>query len=49
MGNSIAVLLIFETKLDALFPSSQFILDGSTPPYKLDKTQHRGGIILFLR
>ena len=33
IGNSI-VLLISETKLDASFPSSQFILDGFTPPYR---------------
>ena len=30
IGKSIVVLLISETKLDALFPLSQFILDGFT-------------------
>ena len=49
IGNNIDVLLISETKLDALFPSSQFILDGFTPPYRLDKTQHGGGIMFFIR
>ena len=49
IGNNIDVLLISETKLDASFPSSQFILDGFTPPYRLDRTQHGGGIILFIR
>ena len=48
-GNNIDVLLISETKLDASFPSSQLILNGSTPPYRLDRTQHGGGIMLFVR
>ena len=48
IGNNI-VLLISETKLDASFPSSQFILDGFTPQYRLDRTQHGGGIMLFIR
>ena len=47
-GNNIDVLLISETKLDASFPSSQFILDGFTPPYRLNRTQHGGGIMRFI-
>ena len=47
--NNIDVLLISETKLDSSFPSSQFTLDGFTPPYRLDRTQQRGGIMLFIR
>ena len=49
IGNNIDVLLISETKLDASFPSSQFILHGFTPPHRLNRTQHGGGIILFIR
>ena len=49
IGNNIDVLLISETKLDASFPSSQFILDGFTPPYRLDRTQHGGDMMLFIR
>ena len=47
--NSIDVLLISETKLNASFPSSQFILNGFAPPSRLDRTQHGGGIMLFIR
>ena len=47
--NNIDVLLISEKKLDASFTSSQFILDGFTPPHRLDIMQHRGGIMLFIR
>ena len=42
IGNNIDVLLISETKLDASFPSSQFILDRFTPPYRVDRMQHGG-------
>ena len=48
-GNNIDVLLISKTKLDASFPWSQFILDGFTPPYTLDRKQHGEGIMLFIR
>ena len=37
IGNNTDVLLISETKLDPSFPSSQFFLDGFTPPYRLDR------------
>ena len=44
IGNNIDVLLIPETKLGALFSSSQFI-----PPYRLDRMQHGGGTMLLIR
>ena len=49
IGNKIDILLISETKLDDTFPLSQFILEGFTPPYKLDRTEHGGSLMLFIR
>ena len=49
IGNNIDVLLISETKLDTSICSSQFILDGFSPPYRLDRTHHGGGIMLFIK
>ena len=49
IGNNIDVSLISEAKLDASFPSSHVILDGLTPPYRLDRTQHGGGIMVCIR
>ena len=49
IGNSIDVLLKSRTKINASFPSSQFILDGFTPPHRLDRTQHGGVKMLFIR
>ena len=45
----IDVLLISETKLNASFLSSQFLLDGFTSPYRLDWTQRGGNIMVFIR
>ena len=46
LGNKIYILLISETNT---FLLSQFILEGFTPPYKLDGTEHGGGLVLFIR
>ena len=49
IGNKINSLLISETNLDDAFPLSQFMLEGFTPPYRLDRTEHGGGLILSAR
>ena len=49
IGNNIDILLISETKFDVSFSSCQFILAGFTPPYRLNRTQHGRGIMLFVR
>ena len=49
IGNKINILLISETKLDDTFVLSQFILEGFTPLYRLDRTEHGGGLMLFIR
>ena len=48
IGNKVNILLIHETKLDDTFPPSQFILEGFTQPYRLDRTEHGGGLLLFV-
>ena len=48
IGNKIDILLISETNLNDTFPLSQFILEGFTSPYKLDRTEHGGGLMLFI-
>ena len=49
VGNKTDVNLISETKLDDVFPLSQFILEGFTPPYRLDRKEHSGGLLIFVR
>ena len=46
---SLDILLISETKLDDWFPSAQFLLDGFSKPYRLDRCSNGGGILLYIR
>ena len=41
--------LISETKIDNSFPISQFTMTGYSIPFRLDRTSHGGGILLFVR
>ena len=49
VGNKTDILLMSETKLDDTFSLSKFILEGFTPPYRLDRTEYGGGLMLFVR
>ena len=42
------ILLTSETKVDPLFPSSQFVIDGFSSPFRLDRNSSGGGIMLFV-
>ena len=41
--------MISETKLDSSFPVNQFLIDGFSPPYRLDRNADVGGIMLYVR
>ena len=45
----IDILLISETKIDNTFPTSQFKIPGFSSPYRLDRSEHGGGILLYVR
>ena len=47
--NNVDVLLVSETKLDDNFPTAQFLLDGFSKPYRLDRCSTGGGIILYVK
>ena len=47
-GN-IDTLTVSETKLDNSFPVSQFLIEGHTPPFRLDRDNNGGGIMPFVR
>ena len=47
--NKVDILVISETKLDSSFPLNQFHIDGFTTPYRLDRNQNGGGIMLYIR
>ena len=49
IGNKNYILRISETKLDETLALSQFILEGFTLPCRLDRMEHVGGLMLFVR
>ena len=47
--SNVDILLISETKLDDTFPSEQFLMDGFSAPYRIDRNTNGGGLMLFVR
>ena len=43
------IVSIAETKIDAFFPSAQFVLDGYHQPYCMDVTEQKGGILVYVK
>ena len=49
IGKNIDILTIQETKLDSSFPVSQFLIDGYSEPYRLDRNRNGGGVMIYVR
>ena len=47
--DNIDILMISETRIDASFPTGQFLLNGYSIPFRLDRNAHGGGILLYVR
>ena len=47
-GN-VDILMLSETKVDSSFPEGQFLIPGYSAPYRIDRTCHGGGVMLFVR
>ena len=45
----IDILMISETKIDESFPQGNFLIDGFSSPYRLDRDSKGGGIMLYVR
>ena len=48
LGN-IDILMVSETKIDMSFPTSQFVIQGFAAPFRLDRTNTGGGILVYAR
>ena len=46
---TVDVLMISETKIDDSFPIANFLIDGFSQPYRIDRNSSDGGIILYVR
>lgn len=47
-GN-IDILVISETKLDESFPTPQFAIEGYSIPFRIDRNDRGGGVLLYVR
>ena len=45
----IDILIVTETKLDSTFPTSQFVIDGYSEPYRFDRNRNGGGVLIYIR
>ena len=45
----IDILMICETKIDDSFPTEQFIIEGYSTIYRLDRNDRDGGIMLIVK
>ena len=45
----IDILMICETKIDDSFPTEQFIIEGYSTIYRLDRNNRGGGIMLIVK
>ena len=48
LGN-IDILMVSEAKIDMSFPASQFVIQGFAAPFRLDRTNTGGGILVYVR
>ena len=49
LNKNIDIFLISETKLDDSFPSAQFEIEGFITPYRYDRKDKGGGLLLHIR
>ena len=45
----IDILVITETILDDTFPTAQFLVNGFSDPYRLDRNRNGGGVLIYIR
>ena len=48
LTRNIDILMVLETKLDNSFPENQFLIDGCTSPFRLDRDNNGGYPMKFL-
>ena len=49
VNNERDIVMVSETKLDDTFPTSQFLMQGYSTPFRKDRTTKGGGILLYVR
>ena len=47
--DKVAILLISESKLNDTYPTAQFRINGFSSPFRMDRSEHAGGVLLYTR
>ena len=42
------ILIVTETELDSIFPTSQFIIGGYSEPYRFDRNRNGGVVLIYV-
>ena len=45
----IGILVLTESKLDDTFPTAQFLVNGFSEPYRLDRNRNGEGVMIYIR
>ena len=47
--DKVDIIMISEAKIDDTFPQNQFLMEGYSTPFTLDRNAQGGGIIIYIR
>ena len=47
--DNVDILVIEETKIDETFPTGQFIIEDYMPPFRKDRNQYGGGLLIYVK
>ena len=45
---TVDILIVTETKFDSTFPTSPFVIDGYSEPYRFDRNKNGGGVLIYI-
>ena len=49
LQEKVYILVLTETKLDNYFPTNQFVIEGYSKPFRLDRNRNGGGLLVYIR
>ena len=49
LQEKVDILALTETKLGNSFPTNQFLIEGYSKPFVLDRNRNGGGLLLYIR
>ena len=47
--DKVGIIMIFATKIDDSFPQNQFLMEGYSNNFRVDRSAQGGGILIYIR